>query len=493
MSAYIEASKKFRNDELTAALKAINAAGLKGIRRSLARTKAHAKHKARQIGNKAYVARKLTPFNYNKSMKWKAHVAKLKNAQNAALAIVMNLQAKKANKAALIEAVSRFMNAKKAANNARKSKTISLGNQVYTKAGKIFTGSSTTMNNKLKYLAFIALTNPNALRNEFRNMYPFKANNRRTVITTLANIEGNRNLPRNVRMAARRRAIDLGREATYYNQEKARQNAEEKKKQVAKAWTQRQANQAELKMRLLKEEANNRAKKAKQNANARRAAYRPPTKRGLNTIKENNNNNLKSPPINNPLFKPNNVAYPLPRPKPNNSNSNNNYYNTIENFPENVNARATKRAANLLFNEAARKREAAIAKMTAANAARATLERKLANQAAANAKAAEKAAAAVNAQNKAAKAAAKVAEEVKRSTLVKTMVSGAIGKVLGRRYVQLLGQAGPKPASGPTRGNLIKRQVPPPSILKKISKYQNAGGPPIAPVTNFSGRRINTP
>jgi multidrug efflux pump subunit AcrA (membrane-fusion protein) len=149
-------------------------------------------------------------------------------------------------------------------------------------------------------------------------------------------------------------------------------------------------------MRLLKEEANNRAKKAKQNANARRVAYRPPTKRGLNTIKENNNNNLKSPPINNPLFKPNNVAYPLPRPKPNNSNSNNNYYNTIENFPENVNARATKRAANLLFNEAARKREAAIAKMTAANAARATLERKLANQAAANAKAAEKAAAAAS-------------------------------------------------------------------------------------------------
>ena len=393
---------------------------------------------AQNLANKMYARKKLAPINYKLSIGWKQHVMGLLRKQQEAQQKLNNLKKSWKRgmppvnfKTKLNNAQRNLEEAKRHVKNARKQKVLTIGSTEYTKKGVTPVVSAvpvvkrSNLNNNIQHLVNIARKNPpklhEVLNDEFNRLFPFRPeNNRVKMRKKLASMKG---VPWSVQRAATRRAIKLGRAAIYHNQQQAFKNAEAKRKKVEV-------------IGRMKEKLNN--NKARENAAKRVKKNYTPL---LSTIRENNNNGPKSHAlVNNPLYNSNNGAYPLP--KPNNSNSNNNnFHNTLEEFPENVYARGTSRAANLLFNQARKKKAEANAKFSNANAARAVLERKLANKAAANALAANKAAAAVEAANKAAAAAAKAENLKQQRASVKNLVSGAIGKVLSRRHIQLRGEA----------------------------------------------------
>ncbi|BAT22425.1 hypothetical protein [Yellowstone lake phycodnavirus 2] len=362
--SYLSTTKEYRNLERQIALGSKPGA----FRRLFGGAKA----KVQNLANKMYARKKLAPINYKLSIGWKQHVMGLLRKQQNAQQKVENLKrswtsvrVSRGNipnfKSRLNTAERNLEEAKRRVKNARRQKVLTIGSTEYTKKGATPTVSAVPV---------------------------VKLNNKRLV---------------NIARKARENAAKAKQIARIL----ANQNAKQKAKAAANA---KAANANASRKRSIA------MIRGAQNAGYRKAPVPNKFENTRNYLSNNNNGPKSHALVNNHLY---NDAYPLPL---NNSNSNNNFHNTLEQFPENVYARGTRRAANLLFNEAIKKREAAIAKISNANAARAVLERKLANKAAANALAANKAAAAVEAANKAATAAAK-AENLKQKNAVAKRVN----------------------------------------------------------------------
>lgn len=525
--SYLSTTKEYRNLERQIALGSKPGA----FRRLFGGAKA----KVQNLANKMYARKKLAPINYKLSIGWKQHVMGLLRKQQNAQQKVENLKrswpsvrVSRGNipnfKSKLNTAERNLEEAKRLVKNARRQKVLTIGNTQYTKKGATPTVSAvpvvkrSNLNNNIQRLVNIARKNPpklnKVLNDEFNRLFPFRpSNNRVQIRKKLASMKG---LPWSVQRAATRRSIKIARAAINYNQKQAFEKNKEKyivslskeRENAAKAKANEQAQIAKQKANAVANANASRKRsiamiRGSQNAGYRKAPVPNKFENTRNYLSNNNNGPKSHALVNNPLYNSNNGSGYTPLSKPNNSNSNNNnFHNTLGEFPENVYARGTRRAANLLFNEAIKKKAEANAKFSNANAARAVLERKLANKAAANALAANKAVAAVEAANKAAAAAAKAenlkqknAAVVTRGNLLRVAAApppkraNLLQAAVAPRSSGLLRVAGaPKQKSLRERAaNLVRARN-----VKRNAKRREAslGDLPIFPLYNITGRAI---
>jgi len=269
------------------------------------------------FANKLYARKKLAPINYKLSIAWKQHVMNLMKKQQTAQQKVNNLEKRwkkgmnPANFKSQLNAAKRALEqAKRNTEQARKQKILTVGNvsTPYTKQGQVpraLPPSPTPVSfgpflNRLVYIVNSKVPNvAGVLDDEFGKEYKFNSNRRVNLRTRLGTIEGNKRLPWSIRMAARRRAIKLGRESTSYNQEKARRNNENRQRRAAAALVKRNANRAAMQAELLKKERNE--KKRSVMAKVKASTLLAPKTR-LNTITENNNGLSSHPLANNNNF-----------------------------------------------------------------------------------------------------------------------------------------------------------------------------------------------
>ncbi len=272
------------------------------------------------FANKLYARKKLAPINYKLSIAWKQHVMNLMKKQQTAQQKVNNLEKswKKgmnpANFKSKLNAAKRNLEqAKQNTKQARKQKILTLGSTQYTKQGQVPRAlppppapvSFGPFLNRLVYIVNSKVPNvAGVLDDEFGKEYKFNPNKRVELRNGLGAIEGNKRLPRSIRMAARRRAIKLGRESASYNL-------------VIKQTAKRVTNQAEL----LKKALNEKKKSSVPVQSIKASTVRVPTTR-LNTIPETNGP-TSHPLKNNPLY---GVNY-----------NNNNFQNAREKFSNNNN------------------------------------------------------------------------------------------------------------------------------------------------------------